>query len=90
MRLTCYALTPEPPRLVPASSERAWMDQFPQHHPYRCLTLAISNRHGWEILSPASFLISWSGGPEAGDIQFLEQDDYPYLTVATVCAHVPS
>src|ERR1700730_4059402 len=51
MRLKCYALYPNPPRLVPARPERAWMEAFPARHAYRCLPLTIANSHGWEILS---------------------------------------
>lgn len=79
MKLHCYALTPEPPVLVPANPSRAWMDAFPDRHAYRCLPLSIANAHGWEIQSPCSFEIRWNGGPEAKDITFHPLDDFPWL-----------
>jgi hypothetical protein len=79
MKLHCYALAPDPPRIIPARAERAWMEQFPNRYPYRCLPLAIANAHGWEILSPGAFTIHWTGGPDAGDITFTADSYIPYL-----------
>ena len=79
MKLECFALTDEPPRLIPARATREWMDAFPSRHAYRCLPLAIANAHGWEILSPAAFSIQWNGGEEAKDITFVVKDDFPWL-----------
>jgi hypothetical protein len=62
MLLKCFAVTTTPPRIVPARPARAWMDAFPSRHPYRCLPLAIANTHGWEVLSPGKFSVSWDGG----------------------------
>jgi hypothetical protein len=79
MKLSCYALCPDPPPLVPARAERRWMEQFPTRHPYRCLPLSIANAHGWEILSPCSFTVHWSGGPGTEDITFITDVSSPYL-----------
>lgn len=79
MKLECYAMSPNPPQLVPAHPLRDWMDAFPDRHAYRCLPLSIANTHGWEVLSPASFEAEWNGGPTAGDITFRALDDFPWL-----------
>jgi hypothetical protein len=55
------------------------MDRFPSRHAYRCLPLSMANTHGWEVLSPASFTIYWSGGPNAQDVSFLAHEPFPYL-----------
>jgi len=70
MNLKIYALVSSPPRIVRAQATRAWMDQFPARHPYRCLPLDIANAYGWDILSPYTFTVTWSGGPRASDLLF--------------------
>lgn len=79
MKLECYALTPKPPRLVPAHPLRDWMDAFPDRHAYRCLPLSIANTHGWEVLSPAKFEMEWNGGATAADITFRALDNFNRL-----------
>jgi hypothetical protein len=79
MKLTCYRLSPNPPRLRAAAATRQWMDAFPSRHAYRCLPLSIGNAFGWELLSPASFSIHWNGGPQVGDIQFEAHDGFEQL-----------
>ncbi|MBV8393866.1 MAG: 2OG-Fe(II) oxygenase [Alphaproteobacteria bacterium] len=54
--------------LVPSSPTRDWMDVFPDRHPYRCLPLAMANAHGWDVLCPISFDVTWNGGPEVRDL----------------------
>jgi hypothetical protein len=79
MKLECYAMSPEPPPLVPAHPLREWMDAFPDRHAYRCLPLSIANTYGWEVLSPCSFEARWNGGPAAKDVTFKALDSYPWL-----------
>jgi len=55
------------------------MDELPGRHAYRCLPLSIANANGWEILSPASFTIHWSGGSESKDIVITADEDFPHL-----------
>lgn len=74
-----YAMTQNPPALVPASPYRKWMDEFPDKHAYRCLPLSIANAHGWFVLSPCTFEVHWTGGPEAKDITFKALDGFPNL-----------
>lgn len=38
------------------------MDATPGRHPYRCLPLTIANAHGWQVLTPQTFIASWDGG----------------------------
>jgi hypothetical protein len=79
MKLTCYALAPDPLPLRPAPSTRAWMDAIPDRHAYRCLPLAIANAHGWEIGAPCAFEVTWNGWPKASDIKLKALDGYPDL-----------
>ena len=69
MRLVCYATIGEPPKLIPASHERDWMDRTPDRHAYRCLPLSIANAHGWMILNPMSFTAVWNGGAAPSDVR---------------------
>jgi hypothetical protein len=62
MRLICYSTSGEPPKLVPAPLERAWMDRTGDGFAYRCLPLNIANAHGWMILNPTPFAAAWNGG----------------------------
>jgi hypothetical protein len=79
MKLTCYALKPNPPVIRPAPTTRTWMDKVNENHAYRCLPLNIANSHGWEILSPCAFEATWTGAwtPQAITLQAL--DGYPDL-----------
>ena len=69
MKMTCYALRPDPLPLRPASVSRDWMDRIPNRHAYRCLPLNIANSHGWEIGAPCDLEISWDGGPHAFNLK---------------------
>lgn len=80
MKLLCYALTDNPPKIVPARTTRQWMEDFPNRMPYRCLPLAIGNVFGWEILSPCSFKMEWNGGPLQEDIKITPLDDSPHFS----------
>ena len=79
MKLTCYALAPEPLALRPAPASRAWMDRIPDRHAYRCLPLNIANGHGWEIGAPCAFEVEWDGGPRALDLKVRALDGYQHL-----------
>lgn len=63
MQLECYKIYNVAPEIVPARSQRDWMDAFPDRHPYRCLPLTMANATGWEILCPIDVKIVWDGGP---------------------------
>ena len=69
MKLSCYALKPDPLTIRPAPLTRPWMDRITDNHAYRCLPLNIANSHGWEVLSPCAFTATWSGGIHARDLK---------------------
>ena len=75
MQLDCYKIYEVAPDIVPARSQRDWMDAFPDRHPYRCLPLTMANSTGWEILAPMDVTIEWNGGPAAEDIGFTTAGD---------------
>ncbi|MBI5515715.1 MAG: hypothetical protein HY909_18175 [Deltaproteobacteria bacterium] len=80
MKLELFAVTENPPEILPAEPTREWMDVFPHRHPYRCLPLAIANTYGWELLCPGSFEATWNGGPDATDITFRGEGQFKQLT----------
>ena len=80
MKLICYALRPDPPTLRPAPTTRAWMDSVNDNHAYRCLPLNIANSHGWEVLSPCVFEVSWTGGVSAKAITLKARDGFAHLS----------
>ena len=61
-RLRCYRLHPHAPDLLPARSERAWMNDTSDRFAYRCVPLSIANASGWELPLPVSFEATWDGG----------------------------
>ena len=67
--LICYQINEQAPPLVPARSERAWMDETVSRYAYRCLPLSIANAMGWELLCPDPFEAEWNGGDELDDIE---------------------
>lgn len=74
-RLTCYAVDPHPPEMVPARAPRDWMDATDQRYAYRCIPLSMANASGWELLTPAAFEVTWSGGSGPGAISIRAQAD---------------
>ena len=67
--LICYRTEEDAPRLVPGRPDREWMDMTDQRYAYRCIPLSIANASGWEILLPAPFSATWTGGNLISDIQ---------------------
>lgn len=78
MKLNCYPVESNPPSLVPARRDRPWMDTLPNAN--RCLPLATANAYGWELLSPVSFSLQWTGGPEKSDIRIQCHGENPFAT----------
>lgn len=79
MKILCYKIHHDAPPMVPAPGTRTWMDESPNRFAYRCLPLNIANAYGWEILSPATFEMTWDGGPEKEAIKIKALDDYPLI-----------
>src|SRR5215510_14131142 len=73
-KLICYRISANAPAIVPARSERAWMDATRQRFAYRCLPLTIANSMGWEILCPIAITAEWNGGPEIEDLTVNVED----------------
>lgn len=67
-QLICYRVSDAAPKMVPAASERTWMDETPERFAYRCLPLTIANGMGWELLLPFAISAEWNGGAELSDI----------------------
>ena len=76
-RLEAFALHGCVPPLVPSTADRVWMDVFPERHAYRCLPLTVANAHGWEVLAPGAFDITWNGRSAAGDLSVRPVGDWP-------------
>jgi hypothetical protein len=66
--IICYRINDDAPQIVPARSDRDWMDATRQRFAYRCLPLTIANSMGWEILCPMTITAGWNGGPDISDI----------------------
>lgn len=77
MRLDCYKIHEFAPEIVPGATRRAWMDAFPDRHPYRCLPLTMANSSGWEILCPIGLTIEWDGGPMEDAIRITGDEPWP-------------
>jgi len=75
MQLDCYKIYDVAPEIIPARSQREWMDAFPDRHPYRCLPLTMANSTGWEILCPIDVKIVWDGGPLESDLKLFTTGD---------------
>jgi hypothetical protein len=68
MELTCYEIAPDRVELRPAPRRRGWMDETPHAFAYHCLPLLMANLHGWEMVCPFGFEVSWGGGAAVGDL----------------------
>lgn len=77
MQLDIYKLHDYVPEIVPARSDRAWMDAFPDRHPYRCLPLTMANATGWEIRLQMGITIEWDGGELENAIRLTPHEAYP-------------
>lgn len=66
-KFECFALMDAPPSLVPAPTERDWMDATAAQFAYRCAPMAVANASGWELLNPVGFSATWTGhnGPDS-------------------------
>ncbi len=69
MQLICFELSPGRVELRPAPRRRQWMDETPRAFAYHCLPIVSANQHGWEMLCPFDFAVSWTGGAALTDVQ---------------------
>jgi len=67
--LDCYPLWQDPPPLIPARAERAWMSETTDRFAYRCLPLSVANASGWEIALPFAVEAAWFGGTAQDAVQ---------------------
>lgn len=68
LRLEAFAVTDDPPRLVPAPSDRDWLGAGGDVHYKRCTPLVIGNSFGWQATCPARLAIAWNGGEGLSDL----------------------
>src|SRR5580693_4906424 len=73
MKLICYPVSGDPPLIIPAPRERAWMSETRNSFAYRCLPLDMANAHGWFVLNSAPFVAMWDGGDEIDAIKIETQ-----------------
>lgn len=87
MRLVANALSADPPALVPARAQRAWMDGTDQRFAYRCIPLSIANASGWELILSFGFNAYWNGGPRKDDIRLEHRSGDKYAFERLVTTH---
>ncbi len=62
------------PEIVPASPDRAWMDEGTRGWANRCLPLRIANANGWSILNPTEVEVQWNGSRALDAIKIKARD----------------
>ena len=82
MRLICYPTSGDPPKIVAAPVQRAWMDRTDQGFAYRCLPLNIANAHGWLLLNTVPFIARWDGGAGLDAISLHPAAEGPLLAMS--------
>jgi len=68
MKIAAYEVTSDTAPLEPTTARRSWMDDTGQRFAYRCLPMNIANACGWQVVCPASFSATWSGGKKKEDL----------------------
>ena len=86
MKLTFYNRPGRWAQIRPATSKRSWMDETFESFAYRCLPLSIANAHGWEFLSPCSFMAVWDGTESQSGVKIVSEDD-PTILPASHFGH---
>jgi uncharacterized protein DUF6065 len=87
MRLICYPISGETPKIKAAPVERGWMDRTTQGFAYRCLPLNIANAHGWLLLNTTGFAAEWDGGPGIAAISLHPQAAGALLSASSHFGH---
>lgn len=90
LELICFEVEPGRVELLPSSTSRAWMDDTPGRHVYRCLPITMASSHGWEMLCPIDFEVRWNGGDglDAIEIEYAEQPVTTSQASLTYLAHL--
>jgi Family of unknown function (DUF6065) len=69
LALTCYRIHKMPSMpIVPASSQRDWMDRTNDRFAYRCLPLLMANQNGWCIINKHQVRVIWNGKDKKEDL----------------------
>ena len=84
--LTAFQVDPGCVELRPSPRRREWMEETAQAFAYRCVPLALANQHGWEILTPFAFEVTWNGGAGSRDVTI----DAPATASAMITSHFGS
>lgn len=72
LTLTAYRIHPYPSLpIVPASSQRKWMDNTHERFAYRCLPLLIANQSGWFIVNVHRIRVIWNGRDGKDDLKVI-------------------
>lgn len=76
-RLIAYRIKEAPMRLVPAPSNRRWMDETRHKFANRCLPLKVANQAGWFVLHNHPLRVTWDGGDERSSmtVEYLDRAD---------------
>ncbi len=70
--LVAYRIHPYPSLpIVPASSQRKWMDNTHERFAYRCLPLLIANQSGWFIVNVHRIRVIWNGRDGKDDLKVI-------------------
>src|SRR5688500_9643630 len=63
--------------ILPATSQRDWMDKTNDRFAYRCLPLLIANQNGWFIVNTHRIRCVWNGGPNPPDLKVIDRGGPP-------------
>lgn len=74
VKIEVFEVSASPMGVRPASRERAWFDEFPDHFPYRCLPLVIANQAGLVLSMNFAFSVVWDGTPAQSGIKVTSND----------------
>ena len=55
--------------IMPAWTNRDWMDATDKGFAYHCLPMVMANQSGWFVLAPHSVTAEWNGGPAVTDLK---------------------
>jgi len=56
-------------KILPAPTNRQWMDATDDGFAYHCLPMVIANQSGWIVLAPHGVAAEWNGGHRPEDLK---------------------